>query len=142
MLRDHPITGVGLDQYLYQYRGRYILPAAWQQPDLSQPHNFLLDYWVRLGIVGLAAGIWIQVEFWRLAWAAQQQLRSGSPESRGLVVGLMGGVATMIAHGMVDETHFVIDLSFIFFMTLGLMHQLSMEASDGNHDQGASSAAG
>ena len=33
-----------------------------------QPHNFLLNYWLRLGLIGLAAGIWIQVAFWRLAW--------------------------------------------------------------------------
>ena len=142
MLKDHPLTGVGLDQFLYQYRGRYIQPIAWQQPDLSQPHNFLLDYWVRLGILGLAAGIWIQVAFWRLAWTTQRALRQGDPESRLLAVGLMGGMAAMIAHGMVDETHFVIDLAFIFFMTLGLMHQLAGEAADGNHDQGEDAPAG
>ena len=89
MLRDHPVTGVGLDQFLYQYRGRYIQPAAWQQPDLSQPHNFLLDYWVRLGIFGLVVGVWLQVEFWRLAWSTQRALRAGRPESRMLAVGLM-----------------------------------------------------
>jgi O-antigen ligase len=131
MIRDHPITGVGLDQFLYQYRGRYILPDAWQQPNLSQPHNFLLDYWIRLGILGLVIGIWIQVAFWRLALGTQRRLKDAS--SRALCVGLMGGMAAMIAHGMVDETHFVIDLAFIFFMSLGLMHHLAREAggSDG-----------
>lgn len=137
MLRDHPITGVGLDQFLYKYRGRYILPSAWQQPDLSQPHNFLLNYWVRLGLVGLAAGIWMQVAFWRLAWNTQRHLRVVDPGTRALAAGLMGSMAAMIAHGMVDEVHFVIDLAYIFFMTLGLMHQLSEEtrqeeASDGS----------
>jgi hypothetical protein len=141
LLKDHPITGVGLDQFLYQYRGRYILPTAWQQPDLSQPHNFLLDYWVRLGLLGLATGVWLQIAFWRLAWQTQARLRTGNPESRALAVGLMGGVAAMIAHGMVDETHFVIDLAYILFMTLGVMHQLSGEATHGIDDQRASSAA-
>jgi O-antigen ligase len=129
MLRDHPLTGVGLDQFLYQYRGHYILPDAWQQPDLSQPHNFLLDYWIRLGILGLAVGLWLQVAFWRLAWSAQRRLTD--PSSRALCVGLMGGMAAMIAHGLVDETHFVIDLAFIFFMSLGMMHQLAKEAEGG-----------
>ncbi|MBN1310027.1 MAG: O-antigen ligase family protein [Anaerolineae bacterium] len=131
MLRDHPITGVGLDQFLYQYRGHYILPDAWQQPNLSQPHNFLLDYWIRLGILGLAVGVWLQVAFWRLAWSTQRRLKDAS--SRALCVGLMGGMANMIAHGLVDETHFVIDLAFIFFMSLGMVHQLSQETdgSDG-----------
>ncbi len=141
MLKDHPLTGVGMDQFLYQYRGRYILPSAWQQPDLSQPHNFLLNYWVRLGIVGLGIALWMHVCFWRLAWSTQRQLRNLNSESRALAVGLMGGMAAMIAHGMVDETAFVIELAFIFFMSLGLMHQLAEEA-DGNHYQRQSAAAG
>jgi O-antigen ligase len=121
MIRDHPITGVGLDQFLYQYRGRYILPDAWQQPDLSQPHNFLLNYWVRLGIVGLAAGVWMQAAFWRMAWGLQARLKGRDADQRALVVGLMGGMAAFLAHGMVDAVHFVIDLAFIFYMSLGLV---------------------
>jgi len=128
MIQDHPLTGVGLDQFLYQYRSKYILPDAWQQPDLSQPHNFLLNYWVRLGIIGLVAGIWIQVAFWRLAWRVQRSLKQTDPAMRALAVGLMGGMADFIAHGLVDEVHFVIDLAFIFFMTLGLLHQMGVQA--------------
>jgi len=141
MLRDHPITGVGLDQFLYEYRGRYILPGAWQQPDLSQPHNFILNYWIRLGIFGLGIAVWLHFQFWRLAWKTQQRLKSLNPQSRAMAVGLMGAMATMIAHGLVDETHFVIDLAFIFFMSLGLMHQLAEDA-DGNLDQRQDAAAG
>lgn len=143
LLRDHPITGVGLDQFLYQYRGHYILPSAWQQPELSQPHNFLLNYWVRLGIVGLAAGIWLQVAFWRLGWRVQKALREvGDVKMRALAVGLMGSMAAMVAHGLVDAVHFVIDLAFIFFMTLGMMQQLGEGADDGYNDQRANIKAG
>lgn len=128
MIRDHPITGLGLDQFLYQYRGRYIQPSAWQQPDLSQPHNLVLNYWIRLGIIGLIAGIWLQVAFWQLSWRTQQALRATDSATRALVVGLMGSMAAFLAHGMVDEVHFVIDLAFIFFMSLGLMHQIGRES--------------
>jgi O-antigen ligase len=133
MIRDHPLTGLGLDQFLYAYRSRYILPAAWQQPDLSQPHNVWLNYWVRLGVVGLAAGIWMQVGFWRLALRTQRMLRN-NPSTRALMVGLMGSMAAFLGHGMVDAVHFVIDLSFIFFMTLGLAHQLGEEVAHGSND--------
>lgn len=141
MIRDHPITGVGLDQFLYEYRGRYILPSAWQQPDLSQPHNFLLNYWVRLGIIGLIAGIWMQVAFWRLGWRVQERLRGADAGMRALAVGAMGSMAAMIAHGMVDAVHFVIDLAFIFYMTLGLMSQLGEEVEHGDADQRADAGA-
>jgi O-antigen ligase len=130
MIADHPITGVGLDQFLYLYRSKYILPDAWQQPDLSQPHNFLLNYWLRLGLIGLAAGIWLQVAFWRLAWRVRRAFRVSDPAMCALAVGLMGSMAAFIAHGLVDEVHFVIDLAFIFYMTLGLMHQMGVEAQE------------
>lgn len=132
LLRDHPITGVGLDQFLYQYRGRYILPAAWQQPDLSQPHNVWLNYWVRLGILGPIVGAWLQVAFWRMGLAAQRRLRESDPAMRALVVGLLGAMAAFLAHGLVDAVHFVIDLAFIYFMSLGLMHQIAHEAAGGD----------
>lgn len=128
MIQDHPITGVGLDQFLYEYRGYYILPEAWRQPDLSQPHNLFLNYWVRLGIIGLIAGVWIQIIFWRMGYRLQKVLRGeNKTATRALVVGLMGSMAAFLAHGMVDATHFVIDLAYIYFMTLGLMHQINTE---------------
>ena len=65
--------------------------------------------------------------FWQLAWRTQAALKSVDTGKRALVVGLMGSMAAMIAHGLVDEVHFVIDLAFIFFMTLGLMHQLAAQ---------------
>ena len=39
---------VGLDNFLYAYRGRYILDAAWQEPNLNHPHNIVLDFATRL----------------------------------------------------------------------------------------------
>ena len=59
MIRDHPLFGVGLDNFLYAYRGRYILDAAWQEPNLNHPHNIILDFATRLGLLGLLAGGWM-----------------------------------------------------------------------------------
>lgn len=132
MLRDHPITGVGLDQFLYQYRGRYILPASWQEPNLSHPHNFLLDYWVRSGLVAVAAGIWMQVAFWRIAVHTAKVLRQSDRLIWALVIGLMASMAAFIGHGLVDAAHYAIDLAFIFALTLGVMFQLSQEVRDGS----------
>jgi O-antigen ligase len=149
MIADHPITGVGLDQFLYHYRGKYILPSAWQQPDLNQPHNVWLNYWVRLGIVGLIAGVWLQIAFWRMAWRVQSAARGKDKEIRALAVGLMGSMAAFLAHGLVDEVHFVIELAFVFFMTLGLMHTLAQDiapaeggAGNGDPHQRPDTAAG
>lgn len=124
MIRDHPWLGVGLDNFLYHYRGRYILPDAWQEPDLSHPHNWLLDHWARLGIFGVAAGVWLQIAFWR---AALPLRRLRDPDSRALALGLMGLMADLLAHGLVDHSFFLIDLAFAFFLALAIVHYLKPE---------------
>ena len=43
MALDHPALGVGPDNFLYAYRTRYVLPSAWQELNLSHPHNLILD---------------------------------------------------------------------------------------------------
>ncbi len=122
MIRDHPWLGVGLDNFLYQYRGKYIRPAAWQEPDLSHPHNWVLDYASRLGLLGLAAGVWLQVAFWRralpLRWLRDR-------DDRALAIGLMASMADFLAHGLVDNSFFLVDLAFAFFLTLGLVAQIA-----------------
>jgi hypothetical protein len=75
------------------------------------------------------------VIFWRTAWRLQKYFAVSSPVNRALVVGLMGSMATFLGHGMVDEVHFVIDLAFIYFMTLGLLYQLEGEVHDGSKNK-------
>jgi O-antigen ligase len=122
MFRDHLWLGVGPDNFLYQYRSRYILPAAWQEPDLSHPHDVLLDYGCRLGLFGLVTGLWLQIGFWRLAWPLRHLV---DPDRRALAIGLMGSMVSFLAHGLVDASYFVIDLAFAFFLALGVVQWLA-----------------
>ena len=122
MFREHPWLGVGPDNFLYHYRSRYVLPAAWEEPNLSQAHNILLDYATRMGIAGLAAGVWLQVAFWRLALPLR---RLTDPDRRALALGLMASMVNFLAHGLVDASYFLIDLAFIFFLTLALIQHLA-----------------
>jgi O-antigen ligase len=135
MFRDHPWLGVGPDNFLYQYRGRYILPVAWQEPDLSHPHNTFLDYGCRLGLCGLVAGFWLQIAFWRLALPLRRLVEgptglAGIPDRRALALGLMGSMVNFLAHGLVDASYFVIDLAFVFFLTLGVVQWLARSETD------------
>src|SRR6185295_1702324 len=68
MFRDHWLLGVGLDNFLYLYRTRYILPEAWQEPNLNHPHNIVLDFATRRGFGGLLILVWLQSAFWLKAW--------------------------------------------------------------------------
>lgn len=128
MIRDHPLLGVGPDNFLYQYRGHYIRPEAWQEPSLSHPHNIVLDFWSRLGLLGLAVGFWLQVGFWQTALQAWKGLSDA--DSRALAAGLMGSVAAMLAHGLVDNALFLVDLAYVFMLSLGAMQWLAGESGE------------
>jgi O-antigen ligase len=121
MIRDHPITGVGLDNFLYQYPD-YVLPEAWQEPDLSHPHNIVLDYWTRLGIGGVVVLLWLQVAFFTRALRLYQRLPDG--DQRAIILGLIASMASMLAHGLIDNSYFLVDLAFIFFLSFGWMRAM------------------
>jgi len=132
MFLDQPLFGVGPDNFLYQYRSKYILPEAWQEPNLSHPHNIALDYLSRLGLFGFASGLWLQIGFWKAAVGVYRRLRS-SPTNSALLplcLGLMASVADMLAHGLVDNSFFLVDLAYAFCLTLALMQHLQRLARE------------
>lgn len=118
IIQDYPITGIGLDQFLYQFRGQYIMPDAWDEPTLSHPHNFLLDYWVRLGIAGVFLFLATQALFWRWIWRAYRQQSLRDPLPTALIIGTMGSMANLLSHGLVDNSVYVLDLANIFVLLL------------------------
>lgn len=113
MIRDHPITGVGLDNFLYEYP-KYINPEAWREPNLSHPHNIVLDFWARLGIGGVIVLVWMLYEFYRTGWQKIQTQRA-------LVIGLMATMTAALAHGLIDAAYFYVDLAFVWMLMLGVM---------------------
>lgn len=118
MWRDHPLLGVGPDNFLYAYRSFYILPAAWQEPNLSHPHNVLFDFASRLGTLGLIAGAGLITGYGMLA---KRALRVNRP----LAIGCAGLLAAMLAHGLVDHSFFLVELAHAFMLTAGVMAAIS-----------------
>ncbi len=106
MVLDHPIFGVGPDQFLYQYWRRYVEPMGWPERYTSHPHNLILDAWLRLGVIGLGSmvalvagvGMWI---------AKHLRAVRIDPIAMGAVAALAGG----LVHGMVDNGFFLPDLA-------------------------------
>jgi O-antigen ligase len=130
MLMDRPLTGLGLDQFLYAYRGRYILPDAWQEPNLSHPHNVLLDWWIRLGLLGVIVFAWVQWGFWRRAVTLYRAFRGRDALAFALVVGVMGSMVNLLGHGLVDNSVYVNDLAFVFVLLLGIVAVLKQDSYD------------
>jgi O-antigen ligase len=122
MVRDHPLLGVGLDNFLYYYRTRYVLPTAWEEFNLSHPHNLVLDFWLRLGLMGLVVLGWLLVAFFRQGGRLYRRLQEGG--ERWLVLGLMAGMVNFLAHGLVDNAFFLVDLAFVFMLMLALVQAI------------------
>lgn len=108
MLRDHPLFGVGLDNFTYLYQQVYIREGGTAEPNLSHPHNWLLHFWLELGLLGLIAFLWLVARFWQLA-----RLRGGW-----LAAGLIGAMTATLVHGLIDQSYFLVDLAFLFWLFL------------------------
>ena len=137
MIRDHPILGLGPDQFLYNYSNLYTTHPYWvtalngkptiaaSQPTLAHPHNLLLDLWISGGIiavVGFAALLWNVwrrcARLWRARGVGNDQRASWRASvSLGLACALLAG----IIHGMVDSAYFFPDLALIFWMMVALV---------------------
>lgn len=127
MFLDYPLLGVGPDNFLYAYRTRYILPTAWEEFNLSHPHNWLLDLVTRLGVLGLGVFLALQVDFWRrVRWLT----RTLASEERALAVGLGASMAVALAHGLVDAAFFYVDLAYVFYLTLAATLWLEKRSLD------------
>src|SRR6185295_12766049 len=100
MLRDHPVLGIGLDNFVYLYQQVYLREGAAAEPNLSHPHNWVLHVWLELGLLGMVAFGWLLVTFARL-------VRDG----RGwLVAGAAGATLDALVHGTIDNSYFLVDL--------------------------------
>ncbi|MGQ9840057.1 MAG: O-antigen ligase family protein [Anaerolineae bacterium] len=121
MALDHPLLGVGPDNFLYAYRTRYVLPSAWEELNLSHPHNILLDLWTRLGLIGVVAGGWALVTAFRAAW---RRFQAGDVEAWPLALGLLAGLVATVAHGLIDNWLFLPDLMGLFVVTVGLLRRM------------------
>jgi len=121
MIRDHPLSGIGLDNFLYLYPD-YMLPGAEIEPNLSHPHNIILDYWTRLGILGVVSLGWLLGASYRVG---RRLYRSRiEADACAVVLGLMASMVAFVTHGMIDSSYFVVELAFVFFLSLGVLRCL------------------
>ncbi len=107
MIADRPIRGYGNDQFLYAYLPRYVNPVAWSERFTAHAHNFILDFWVRLGIIGLAFAILAAIACLRAGW--RFTAGSGMGDMVPLAAGV--GLVAVVVHGLVDNAYFAHDLA-------------------------------
>lgn len=153
MIRDHFLLGTGLDSfntlYLPTAPTSYALqaldgqpfPAAYN-PHLSHPHNFILDFWISTGLLGIVAFFWLLgtlVILVRRVYQLCTPLREGLLLQR-LLLGTAGSIIATIVHGLVDNSYFVPDLAMLFWFFAGMLlvlQRIALREQDATHKRGS-----
>jgi O-antigen ligase len=93
MFRDHPLTGVGL-QDLHALYDQYRSPDSVERA--GHLHNAYIQIAASMGLVGLAAFAWLYASLLRTAWAGLK-VGAGRHEGSELAAGVRLGVTAALA---------------------------------------------
>jgi putative inorganic carbon (HCO3(-)) transporter len=144
MLRDHPLWGIGPDNFLAYYFNpvtgidhvhaqavsclppgvrvaptHYMLAQAWPEPCLSHPHNVVLDLWLSTGLFGL---IGMGISLVAVSHRARALLRvRSSMAQQAVTVSCIAIIVATLAHGLIDNSIFVPDIAVAFWLALALL---------------------
>lgn len=146
MIQAHPVSGVGMDNWLCYYSlndacklSSTIHPHYWvtvipgttlptglhDEPTLSHPHDIFLHVWVSMGIFGLLAFVAIIASFyWLFARIVRTVRRTTNAEIAGLewmVLGVGGAMLAALCQGLIDSAFLEQDLAFCFWMLVAAL---------------------
>lgn len=114
MIKDHPIAGIGLNNFEKVYR-EYVPkvvfpPLEWLAP---HSHNLYLSLWLEMGILGLASFlILVGIAIYKLA------------KTRAILsVVILASIVSILVHGLVDTPILKNDLAVTFWVLIGLSYK-------------------
>ncbi|MBI2755788.1 MAG: O-antigen ligase family protein [Chloroflexi bacterium] len=117
MIRDHPLLGVGLDNFVYLYQQVYLREGGAAEPNLSHPHNWVLHLWLQLGVLGLLSFVTLCWKIGRAAYgSALGAAEGGDRGPNWLAVGVLGALVATLVHGLIDNSYFLPDLAALFWL--------------------------
>jgi O-antigen ligase len=108
MIRDHPLFGLGLGGFSYQFRGT--------TPEIY-PHDIWLTFWVELGLLGVVA---FAVILLGLLWRGWRAWPSAHGWNRPLLWGVLTALVLWTVHGFVDSPYWKNDMSVEFWTLAAL----------------------
>ena len=122
MFRDHPVLGVGSDQFRLRY-GEYLTDM--RQDERLRTHNILLESLVNNGVVGLLVMVYL---LGSAAWTQYNLVRRSSGDGVGSYgLALLVGTVIYVLHGMLDAFLWQTGVAFMFFTLLGLTSWLAYD---------------
>lgn len=100
IIRDFPLTGIGLGQISPVLRALY--PLFLSAPDIVVPHvhNFFLQLAAEMGLPAALAFGGLVVACYRVTWRVGR--RGANAAGRGLAIGLSAGLTAFLVFGLTD----------------------------------------
>jgi O-antigen ligase len=133
IIRDHFFLGTGLHSFNTLYRptapNSYLLQAldgqtvGAPQASIPHPHNFILDFWISTGLLGVVGVFWLLGAFATVVVRTYRRcavLPQASLLQR-LLLGIAGCMVASVVHGMVDNFYFLPDLALTFWFFMGIL---------------------
>lgn len=146
MIQAHPLSGVGMDNWLCHYSlndvcqlSKTTYPHYWvtvipgttlptglhDEASLSHPHDIFLHVWVSMGIFGLLAFVALIACFYWLFARVVKVVRSAASaelaELEWMVVGVGGALLAALCQGLIDSSFLEQDLAFCFWMLVAAL---------------------
>jgi putative inorganic carbon (HCO3(-)) transporter len=121
MMREHLVFGTGLSGYAH-----FMSPWPSGLSQVIYPHNLILNFWVSTGVLGLLAFVVLLIQGFRITWRGW---RRGEADWRPVELGVLLALVSMVVHGLVDVPYFKNDLSFEFWVLLGVAWVGTMAAN-------------
>ncbi len=108
MIKDSPILGQGIYGFNYNWEKFNTDPNL---EHYNFPHNFVLNFWVDLGILGLLS--WLAIVGWGI-W------RGFINRSKKYALALALFLLAILAHGLIDIPYLKNDLAMVFWLIFAL----------------------
>ena len=118
MIRDFPVTGIGLGMFDYLLDLLYPLFFVAPEVDIFHPHNMFLFQAVSSGLPGLIA--LLALLFLLLVLAVKSIRWSQRGEAWPLALGLLGALVAYVGHGLFDSPTSFIRAGAILWILFGL----------------------
>jgi putative inorganic carbon (HCO3(-)) transporter len=122
MIRDFPVTGVGLGMFDQSMDLLYPLTTVVPETEIFHPHNIFLFQAVSSGLPGLVG--FLALVLLLLVMAVQAIRLSQGQEGWPLAVGLLGGLVAFLGHGVFDCPTSFIRANAILWTLFGLQSAL------------------
>lgn len=116
LIKDHWFWGVGLGGFPSVFDKHY-RPKIYHEPMLY-PHNFVLNFWVELGLTGLIAFLWLMGLYFKQGIAIITSGIDKHREEKVLSGAILAVMIAILVHGLVDVPFFKNDLAIIWWMLI------------------------